>query len=382
MKWMNVWSYSQIDYRSAPSRIGNCMQGIRIKSNNSAEKVKVRFSNLYGIEPIFLKSASFLMAERVYPLTLDGNSDFCIKPGAENNSDEIEVRISSGDWFEIRLFMEKETMLTSGTVTYSQSEMEIIHTYADSGAAVPSREVFSMVKENNRRCFAFGVSGIDFYTIEQERYMVAFGDSLTQQGFWTDPLKKRLRESGKGNIAVLNRGIGGSRILTGTSPLADPYNRHGISGILRFEQDCFAFGRPDFILVLHGINDLITKYEEKTDAAVALTDMIGGLRQYAEIAHRYGTKIWLGTLAPLKHSMYYRDELEKERIELNEWICTQKDYDGILPFERAVRSKQDPAALDESCDSGDGLHFSKEGGRAAADSIPIEELIGGSEYGD
>lgn len=375
MKWMNVWSYNQMDYRSWPSEIGNCIQEIRVRSNNLAERVRIRFSNLYGIEPIVLTSAVLKIGGNEYLLTRGGNSGISLMPGEECSSDAVNAPVSPGDKITISVSVKARTLLTGGLVTYSRRELEITHRDAVSGELIDPGEVFSMVKDNNRMCFAFGVSGIDFYSSEQERYIVVFGDSLTGQGFWVDHLKQQLRENGKTGIAVINRGIGGNRILKGTSPLADPYERHGRSGVERFEQDCFGDGNPDLILVFHGINDLITRHAEPTDYTAGVDEIISGLKEYAQIAHAHGSKIWIGTLAPLKHSVFYNEALEHERLILNQWIRSQSDFDKVLEFEQAVCDTADMSALYKNYDSGDGLHFSDEGGRAVAACIDLNYLL-------
>lgn len=364
-----------MDYRSWPSKIGACNQRMQVRSNNCAEKVRIRFSNRYGLEPLLLDAAVLRIRDKEYPLTCSGRTQINLLPDKECCSDEIYVRVLPGECLEIIFFMRAETVLTGGTVTYSRRELEVTHTDAGSGILMPQEEVFSMVKDNPRMCFLFGISGIDFYCREQEKLVTAFGDSLTQQGFWVDHLKRRLRKYGKEHIAVNNRGIGGSRILKGTSPFVDSYDRHGVSGIERFEKDCFGMGKPDLIILFHGINDLITRHTYPTDYSFTLDEIKAGLQFYAEISHRYDTDIWIATLTPLKNSIFYSEELEAERRILNNWIRKRSSYDRVMEFEQAVCSEQDNKVLDAAYDSGDGLHFSDEGGRAIANSIDFDNFL-------
>lgn len=369
--WKCVWGGNQIDYRSSPSRIGNCIQRICIRSNNSTDRVRVHFSNRYGVEPLVLEHPVFRVGAKAYPLTCKSGNKICLLPGTECNSDPLVVSVLPGDLMEVTFLVRQQTVLTGGIVIYSTRELAILHTGAETGTVITQSEVFAMVRDNNRMNYVFGVDGIDFDCSEQEQTVVAFGDSLTHQGYWADHLRQRLRESGRKHMTVVNRGIGGSRILAGTSPLADRYQRHGRSGLERFEPECFGSGIPDLVIVFHGINDLITRHSRPSDYSYSLDDIIKGLKTYAEIAHRHGTMIWIGTLLPLGRSIFYCEQLEAERLLLNAWIRSQKDFDGVMDFDRAVCSAFDSSLLDERWDAGDGLHISDAGGRVIAETIEL-----------
>lgn len=375
-KWMNVWSYNQVDYRSWPSTIGNHIQRLNVRSNHSASQVRIRYSNRYGVVPLYLDAVTIRINHgKEYTLTCGGRPGAQMLPGGECCSDEIAVVIAPGDEIEIISHMKQQTSLTGGIVTYSRQELGIANFDAAGGEQIPQKMLFAMVKDNPRMSFVYGIGGIELYVPETSRCVVAFGDSLTQQGFWVDHLKRRLRMEGHGQVAVLNRGIGGSRVLKGTAPQVDRYDRHGRSGLERFYEECFGTGKPDAILVFHGINDLITRHTPEPDDTYDVEDIAAGLENYAKTAHRCQTNIWIATLAPLKHSIFYSDALEQERCRLNKWIRSQQCYDGVVDFEAAVCDANDNAALAQSCDSGDGLHWSDEGGRAAAGAIETEKLL-------
>lgn len=375
MKWMNVWSYIQMDYRSWPSQVCGCVQRIRLHSSCSADQVRVHVSNQYGTELLVLDQVMIAAGTgTTVGLTFGGARRVAVPPGRDLVSDAAVIVIHPEESFEITAVMGRSASLTSGIVTYSRRELEVEVFDAGTGQPVKQAEVFSMVRDNPRMCYVFGISGVDFFCQDEARSVTAFGDSLTQQGFWVDHFKQRLRREGIARTVVLNRGIGGSRILKGTDPGADPYERHGRSGLERFETDCFGAGAPDAIIVFHGINDLITRHSPKSDYLFSTEDMITGLRRYAEIARGYGTPVWIATLTPLKRSIFYSDELEQERLLINEWIRSQSCYDGVIDFDRAVSEPADPAALDSCCDMGDGLHLSDEGGRRAAAVIDVEEM--------
>ena len=384
VKWSNIWSYTQQDYRSWPSEIEQQLQVVRICSNHHGKVLKLRFSNEYGQEDLVFKQVRIciLTADKrshgkteseARIVTVNGEEAITLVPTANLISDEVELEFYPRDIIEIETQIESKTILRSGTVSYAKGGVEVFN-YQLAGKEkilIKQEDIFRMVKENNRMFYIYGISGVEILTANRAETIVTFGDSLTQQGFWVEALKKRLLEAGMNEIAVLNRGIGGSRILKGQNPENDTYTRHGEAGLFRFEREVFLYGKVDAVICLHGINDLISRHDGTNEYPYSLADIKNGLRQYARIAHHRGTPIIIGTLAPLGHSIFYSDKLEMERQEMNRWIRRSEFFDGVIDFDRALQKAEEEKILEQAYDSGDGLHFSALGGAKIAEIIEL-----------
>ncbi|MHC5228662.1 SGNH/GDSL hydrolase family protein [Enterococcus sp. LJL99] len=384
MEWRNVWSYTQQDYRSWPSVIDNDRQVIRIRSNHFTNQLKIRFSNEYGQEKISLDAVSICLLEPETlairarkTVTVNGKKKITLLPSIQLISDSISLDIQPGSILEIETIITKKTILQSGTVSYSRRELEVYNYQATNHKQlfVEQRELFRMVKENERMFFVYAISGVDFFTDKKVKTIVAFGDSLTQQGFWVDHLKRRLFLNHLEGYAVLNRGIGGSRILKGQNPINDSYNRHGNAGLYRFEREIFMFGSADIVVCLHGINDLISRHDGTNEYPYSVQEIKMGLKQYAQLAHQHNTKLIIGTLMPIGHSIFYSSSLEIERCELNDWIRNSDYFDGVIDFDKVVREKEKSNLLQCDYDCGDGLHVSDQGGKRMAEAVDLEFLI-------
>lgn len=384
MKWSNVWSYTQQDYRSWPSEIDNQIQVVRVRSNHHTKKLKIRFSNEYGQDELVFERVSVrvLEAGTLNPsetkiVKVSGLDQIYIFPTGHLISDEISLDIVPGSILEIETVINNKTILHSGTVSYSRRELEVYNYQLNNGKKnfVEQRNLFRMVKENNRMFFVYGISGIDFFVEDTSRTIVAFGDSLTQQGFWVDNFKNRLFNAGLHGFAVLNRGIGGSRVLKGQNPENDAYTRHGNSGIFRFEKEIFMYGSVDAVICLHGINDIISRYDGTEEYPYTLEELKFGLRQYAAFAHQHGTKFLIGTLTPIGGSIFYNDKLEIERQKFNAWIRQSDDFDGVFDFDKALIDPKRPNFLQKVFDCGDGLHLSDQGGQTIAEEIELSFII-------
>ena len=69
----------------------------------------------------------------------------------------------------------------------------------------------------------------------------------------------------------------------------------------------------------------------------------------------------MGTLLPMKGWRTYAHFREELRQEVNQWIRSSNEFEGVLDFDEVVRDKEDPAKLSQECDSGDHLHPSEIG---------------------
>lgn len=375
MEWTEIWSDNQQDYRSWPSKIWDDHQQIRITLNHTSESVRIKFSNKYGIEPIIFSSVTVCCEEKNQPVFVSvlGKREITIFPGTELLSDPIEYQIQPKEVLQIDTYLAKPVALTGGIVHYST-----VCTKVENRVNRKFKEqvnLFRMVTENHKMHYIYGVSGVCIPKKIESNKIVFFGDSLVQQGYIVDQLKQLFFEKSISNMTVINRGIGGSRILSGTDRNFDSYNRHGLSGLYRFEREVFSEGEVGAVLVLHGINDILTAKNDSGKSVFSTINVINGLKQYAEIAHFHGVRCFVGTLMPFRKSIFFTEELEDYRQKINYWIRNNTNFDGYFDSDQAVRLDNEPSQLAEIYDSGDGLHLSDNGGRKVAETIELQLLL-------
>ncbi|MFY1067205.1 GDSL-type esterase/lipase family protein [Enterococcus sp. AD013-P3] len=377
-EWTDFWSGCQQDYRSWPSKIWQDQQLITLKLSVDTEQIRIRFSNRFGVEPIHFQSVllSVLLPSTgevaKVPVLIDGKVEIKICPGYQLISDPVEIKIAADTVIRIETKLAEPVALTSGLVMYSRQIAKVSNISKEK--EVSQKHLFRMVAENPKMQFIYGVAGIDLPQKIVKKKVVFFGDSLVQQGFITDGLQLRIPKDDYLNIALVNRGIGGSRILTASDPNIDPYERHGRSGLERFETDTFSTGAVDSVIVLHGINDILTAYNDSGKEHFSLENVIFGLKQYVKLAHSHGAACQLCTLMPFGRSIFYSDKLETLRQSVNEWIRTAKFADGYFDLDLAVAQAGNPQNLDLRFDSGDGIHLNMSGGQKVAAAIDIDKL--------
>jgi lysophospholipase L1-like esterase len=216
--------------------------------------------------------------------------------------------------------------------------------------------------------------------------IVTLGDSITNGANtvanlnhrWPDLLATRLRDAGL-DLGIANLGVSGNRLLHDPNPPAGSdaetfANYFGVSGLKRFDRDVLAQPGRRFLIVLLGVNDLgHPGTVAPPSEVVTADDLIAGHRQLIARAHEAGVSAFGGTILPFKNDTlgFYTPANEAKRQQLNHWIRTGGEYDGVIDFDRAMGDPADPIALNPAYDSGDHLHPNDYGMAAMAAAVPL-----------
>ena len=206
--------------------------------------------------------------------------------------------------------------------------------------------------------------------------IVAFGDSITDgsrstpdtNSPWPAVLATRLAaDKSTAHIAIVNAGIGGNRLLS------DGTLFQGVSALARLDRDVLNQPGLRWLIVLEGINDIGNGTAQLTTApAVTADDVIWAYRQVIARAHTQGVKVIGATLTPFEGANYFREEGEKIRQAVNDWIRTSKAYDAVIDFDAVVRDPANPRRIKPEFDPGDHLHPNDAGYKAMADAVDLK----------
>lgn len=379
--WQRIWEYQEQDYRSAPCEIEQQVQVVRIRLNHYGDQWRVLFSNLYGRGPLVfdkvtaqVKSAELIARTPVVPLTLHGKSEIQLAPGCEQlASDPILLSAAPGEVLEITTYLAKPVQLTSFLVGYARLQQEVLnYRWVENFWTHPldNYQLFQNALWNPRMYVIYGISGLQLQGNSQT--LIAFGDSLTQQGFWTDHFKQRLVTEGFSQVALVNRGIGGNRVLLDTDATADDFSRHGRAGVKRFLSDVFADGPVSGLILFHGINDCLTIGERPV--AEGLAKLTAAFRFMIEEAHLRQVPVIGVTLLPFNQSAFYSEKAESLRQGLNHWLRNKAPIEALWDFDQVAGDPQDSQKLYQLFDSGDGLHISSVGGNHLAAAVDFQQL--------
>ncbi len=337
----------------------------------SGSKLRLRFSNLTGTEPVSLSKIVIATADgRKIPMKSQ-----IIEPGREVTTEEVECQINAGDTIDVSIYLADYTQMNAGTlITGPLSKGK--YAYGDFAKA----DELPLDLTRNTNWFYF-LNTIDILTEEKNHALVCYGDSITAQS-WPDYLALRAWREDYHDVSIIRRAVSGTRILRQYDCIT--YQAYGLKGATRFPIEMDVAGMSS-VIIQHGINDIIHPVGTDVNPFRPWSDMptleelergmkviyVDYVRQH-EILKKI--KVYSGTLLPIYGWRTYNEMREEMRVAFNDWLRTSPLFDGCVDFDKAVRDEKCTERFALGYDSGDHLHPSETAYEAMAYAVP-EELL-------
>lgn len=389
-QWVGTWGTAPAGPAPAIGPQTFTQQTVRLIVHTSigGNRIRIRVSNERGTMPLRIGAAHIGLRQAgadIVPgsdrvLTFNGFSSITIPAGAPVLSDPVALSVPALADLAVSLYLPGEVQ--AGTIHNNARQTSYVSAPGNfSGAAAfpTQRTIFS---------WPF-LSDVDVQS--DGAAVVALGDSITEGAFatrdanhrWPDLLALRLQTmrelaaqrtdrlvTGDAEVGVVNRGIGGNRLLRdpATSALA------GIDALARFDHDVGPTAGVKHVIVLIGIDD-IGAPGTPAEHAVTVHGMIAGYRQLIARARAGGVAIYGGTLTPFERAArygFYTPAKELVRQAVNHWIRSSEEFDAVIDFDRTVRDPNHPTRLLPAFDSGDHLHPNDLGMQTMANAVPLE----------
>jgi lysophospholipase L1-like esterase len=364
--WIGTWNASP-QAASRPLELNG--QTIRqiVHVSIGGSRVRVRLSNAYGSGSLLIGAArvglrsngASIVAGSDRVLTFNGSESITIPAGALAVSDPVNLRVSDRGDLAISIYIPgNEHAATEHSLGLQTSYVspEGDFSGADSLPTVTTTQSYHYL------------TGVEVDAAARSRAIVTLGDSITDglhstadaNKRWPNHLAERLhRQKGIGEVAVLNAGISGNRVL---------HNTQGTNASARLDRDVLVQSGARYLIVLEGINDI------GYPGSPAAEEIIAGHLQIIDRAHAMGFQVYGGTLTPFQAflpGIYYTAAGEAKRQAVNHWIRTCRAYDAVIDFDKAIRDPGNPATLRAAYDSGDNLHPNDAGYQAMANAIDL-----------
>jgi lysophospholipase L1-like esterase len=374
-QWVGTWASAPLldahaetaDHLVAPGTTGVTLREV-VHVSIGGEMLRVRFSNLYGTDPLVIGAAQIaqtlkgaaVVAGSGKPLTFHGQPSVSIPPGALVVSDGVPFKFAPLADLTVSFYLPSP----SGPITEHQLGNATSYHAPGNVAANETLETPSTLTSWEY------LNGIDTLASADAGAVITIGDSITDGAKstvdtnqrWPDELARRLQADPKyRKLAVLNEAISGNKILLDGA---------GPNVLARFDRDVLAQNGAKYLLILEGIND-IGRLHTVPDGATA-ADIISALDQMILRAHAHGIAVIGCTLTPYHGAGYYTENGEAIRKAVNDWIRTSGAFDGVVDFEAAVRDPDHPDTFLPADDPGDHLHPNDTGYKVMGDAIDLK----------
>jgi lysophospholipase L1-like esterase len=329
-----------------------------LRTSIGGRRVRVKLSNAFGMDV-------GIAAGTDRALTFGGKSSFTVMSGVVVVSDPVDLDVPALSDLAVSLFFPRDT----GTPATHSTGLR--PTYVSTEGDFTGASEFPLAGTTQQY---YWLSSVEVAAPEDAAAIVAFGDSITDGArstpdtnhAWPALLAARLgRNKATANLAVVNEGIGGNRLLTDATGLA------GVSALARFDRDVLSHPSVKWLMILEGINDIGSLATPATNLPITADDLIWVLKEMVARAHTEGIKVIGCTLTPYGGAGYSRDEGEAIRVQVNEWIRTSGTFDAVVDFEAATRDTSDPKKFKPEFDPGDHLHPNNLGYEAMANAVDL-----------
>ncbi len=387
-RWVTTWSTSNVA-SDRPVAFSN--QTIRevVHTTIGGSALRIRLSNTFGtrsmrLDAVFIgmqkmgpqRDGAALVPGSNHEVTFGGSRSITIPEGAEVLSDPVPFAVGSEQNLAISLFTAGET----GPATAHGSAFQTNYVSgAGNFAAEESASAFAVATGSKTTESWYFLSAVEVLAPASVKgAVVALGDSITDGASarpdknerWTDVLGRRLLDNHI-EIAVLNAGIGGNRVLT-SSPC------WGQNALARLGRDVLAQAGIKAVILFEGTNDIAQPDAPAADTNpcrsrthVTADEIVAGYKQIIARTHARGLKIFGATILPYKGVGAWTTTGEAKRVAVNQWIRTSRAFDGVIDFDAALRDPATPSRMAPQYDSGDHLHPGPAGHEAMGNAVDL-----------
>jgi lysophospholipase L1-like esterase len=336
--------------------------------------VRIRLSNAYGEGDVVVGAARIAVSaggaaivegtSRV--LRFNGAPTITISAGTFVVSDPVDLRVPALGDLAVSMYLPGDVAATT------RHEAALQTNYLSAPGDFTGVADFAGA---TTRSFHF-LTTVEVRAPQGAGAIVTLGESVTN-GFgstpdtnqrWTNLLAERLQGHPRtSDMAVLNAGIGGNRIL---------HDIVGPSGLSRLDGDALVQSGATHLIVSPGSTDiLLPELLGLPVQNVGADQIVQGHQQIITRARAMGLRVYGATLPPVDgfpFPGFWTATMEEKRQLVNRFIRTSGAYDAVIDFDAVLRDPAQPTRLRPEYDSGDHVHPNDLGHRAMADAIDLK----------
>ncbi|MDE6356658.1 MAG: lipase [Clostridia bacterium] len=365
-KWVTFWgNATSVADRRPETYAKNLTLRYPISCPFGGNSIRLHFSNFCGTEPVTLSQVTVAPAisrreinlKDAALVTFSGKESVTIPAGEEIFSDEISFRVKPLGTISVSFYLKDFTQMRSAVV--------ITGPLSGGFYSVGNQTLASVLPLNQTRTTQtyYFFTGADVLTEDKNRAVICYGDSITSQS-WPDELQLLCNADPYNQTAVIRRAASGTRVLREYSCIT--YESYGLCGKRRFKREISTVSGADTVIIQQGINDIIHPVGTEVNPFRPMSDLPTakeleeGLAYYIRTAKSRGLKTLVGTLLPIFGWRTYAPFREDLKEEINAWLRGNCGADGLIDFDKALRSEKDARAFKQGFDSGDHLHPSED----------------------
>lgn len=387
-KWVQAWgqAHSALSFFYYPS----CPKTYRmvICSPISGKSIRLELSNEFAENDVYIGSVTVALCDEngrftdeYKTVTYNSQKSFCIKKGEVIRTDPIDLRIETAGYFCVSIYVEKGA-LRSGNLIDSVELITVKGDVTKEKSITNQRRKRDKVREVASKVLKMYFhkpiplfQSVELLNEEGASAITVFGDSISQQGYWTNAFAQRVYKEFPGRYSVINKSIMGNRTLRDFSKRFLCKGLFGISGLNRIEHDVLNYDDTEYVIYALGTNDFLQyntiaapKNEKPTpkehfDAVAGISDLL----------KKHGKKLVVFNVMNFGEAFDSRPEKEAMVKEYNALLCENSDrFHAVYDQAELVVNPEKPHCSKKEYLGKDFIHPNKEGGKLVADNVNLD----------
>lgn len=386
-KWVQVWgqAHSAFSFFYYPS----CKKTYRmvIKSAVSGRSVRFELSNECAKNDVNIGALTVAKCDEngsftgdFKKVTVDLKESFTLKKGQVVFTDPVELDIKTGEYFCISAYVEKgalrsgnliddvELITVKGNVT-EEKTIENQRRIRDSVREVASK-VLRMYFHKPVPLF----QSVQVLNDSDASSIIVYGDSISQQGYWTNMFSERIRKEFPGRYSVINKSIMGNRLLFDYHRRFICKGLFGIGGMNRIERDVLNYPDCEYVILALGTNDFL---QYNTIAAPksqkpTVEQFFDAVVEFSETLKKHGKKLIVFNILNFGEAIDSRPEKEAMVKEYNELLENKKHlFHAVYDQAGLCVNPDKPNCTKKEYLGKDYVHPNKTGGKIVADNVDL-----------
>ncbi len=387
-KWVQVWgqAHSALSYFYYPS----CEKTFRlvIRSAVSGESVRFELSNECAKEDVHIGAMSVARCDengnflgKCKTATVNSEKSPCLKVGEIALSDEIPLHIEVGDYFCVSVFVERGA-LRSGNLIDDATLVTVKGDVSHQGKIENQRRKRDKVREvaSSLLKMYFHKPIPLFQSVQVLNgtgagSIIVYGDSISQQGYWTNAFAKRVKDAYPGRYAIINKSIMGTRLLTDFSTRFFCKGLFGKSGLNRVERDILSYPDAEYVIVALGTNDFLQPASIQAPKSEKRTarEFLEGMLTLNALVTKSGKRLIVFNILNFGEGIDSRPWKEALVTETNKLLYENRDkFYGFYDQAGLCVNPEKPTCSKLELLGGDKVHPNKVGGQLVADNVDLD----------
>ena len=386
--WVQVWgqAHSAFSFFYYPS----CKKTYRlvIKSAVSGKRVKLELSNECAKNDVEIGSLTVAKCDEkgnftseFKTITINSKKSFSIAKGQVVTTDEVELDIDAGEYFCVSAYVTKGA-LRSGNL------IDDAYLITAKGDVTTEKSVENQPRiRDSVRKFASKALKMYFHkpiplfqavqvlNETNASSIIVFGDSISQQGYWTNMFTDRIREEFFGRYSVVNKSIMGNRLLLDYHKRFIAKGLFGTGGLNRLQRDVLNYDDCEYVILALGTNDFL---QYNTIAAPksqkpTVEQFWGGVVEFNERLKKHGKKLIVFNILNFGEAIDSRPEKEEMVMRFNKMLLENAHLFHAVYDQAALCVNPEKSNCSRKEYLGkDYVHPNKTGGKIVADNVDLE----------